>query len=64
MIGQSFGSGSSTSRLCASTSRAWDAAPYCAAKGGFDLPAQVLALERAEYGVTANSVAPGEIATP
>ncbi|WP_328886126.1 SDR family oxidoreductase [Streptomyces sp. NBC_00316] len=40
------------------------AAPYCAAKGGLGLLTQVMALELAEYGITANSVAPGEIATP
>ncbi|MFF1409439.1 SDR family oxidoreductase [Streptomyces sp. NPDC058289] len=40
------------------------AAPYCAAKGGLGLLTQVMALELAEYGITVNSVAPGEIATP
>ena len=40
------------------------AAPYCAAKGGLGLLTQVMALELAEHGVTVNSVAPGEIATP
>ncbi|GHH86341.1 oxidoreductase [Streptomyces sulfonofaciens] len=40
------------------------AAPYCAAKGGLGLLTQVMALELAEYGITANAVAPGEIATP
>ncbi|MFF5703260.1 SDR family oxidoreductase [Streptomyces sp. NPDC012794] len=39
-------------------------APYCAAKGGLGLLTQVMALELAEYGITVNSVAPGEIATP
>ncbi|MUL41302.1 SDR family oxidoreductase [Streptomonospora sp. PA3] len=40
------------------------AAPYCAAKGGAGLLAKVAALELAEYGITVNAVAPGEIATP
>ncbi|MBT2394475.1 SDR family oxidoreductase [Streptomyces sp. ISL-100] len=40
------------------------AAPYCAAKGGLGLMTQVMALELAEYGITVNAVAPGEIATP
>ncbi|GAA2736536.1 SDR family oxidoreductase [Streptomyces nogalater] len=40
------------------------AAPYCAAKGGLGLLTQVMALELAEYGITVNAVAPGEIATP
>jgi NAD(P)-dependent dehydrogenase (short-subunit alcohol dehydrogenase family) len=40
------------------------AAPYCAAKGGLGLLTQVMALELAEYGIMANAVAPGEIATP
>ncbi|WP_051835787.1 SDR family oxidoreductase [Streptomyces sp. NRRL WC-3549] len=40
------------------------AAPYCAAKGGLGLLTQVMALELSEYGITVNSVAPGEIATP
>ncbi|MEU2120122.1 SDR family oxidoreductase [Streptomyces sp. NPDC016459] len=40
------------------------AGPYCAAKGGLGLLTQVMALELAEYGITVNSVAPGEIATP
>ncbi|MEU9664652.1 SDR family oxidoreductase [Streptomyces bobili] len=39
------------------------AAPYCAAKGGLGLLTQVMALELAEYGITVNAVAPGEIAT-
>ncbi|HVV22838.1 MAG TPA: SDR family oxidoreductase, partial [Pseudonocardiaceae bacterium] len=39
-------------------------APYCAAKGGAGMLTQVLALELAEHGITVNSVAPGEIATP
>ncbi|MEV5148679.1 SDR family oxidoreductase [Streptomyces sp. NPDC052727] len=40
------------------------AAPYCAAKGGLGLLTQVMALELAEYDITVNAVAPGEIATP
>ncbi|MEE1941200.1 SDR family oxidoreductase [Streptomyces sp. TRM 70361] len=40
------------------------AAPYCAAKGGLGLLTQVMALELAADGITVNSVAPGEIATP
>ena len=40
------------------------AAPYCAAKGGLGMLTKVLALELAEHGITVNSVAPGEIATP
>ena len=40
------------------------AAPYCAAKGGLGLLTKVMALELAEHGITVNSVAPGEIATP
>ncbi|MGI5282291.1 SDR family oxidoreductase [Nonomuraea polychroma] len=40
------------------------AGPYCAAKGGLRLFSRVLALELAEYGITVNTVAPGEIATP
>jgi NAD(P)-dependent dehydrogenase (short-subunit alcohol dehydrogenase family) len=40
------------------------AAPYCAAKGGLGLLVKVAALELAEYGITVNAVAPGEIATP
>jgi NAD(P)-dependent dehydrogenase (short-subunit alcohol dehydrogenase family) len=39
-------------------------AAYCAAKGGLGLLTKVLALELAEHGITVNSVAPGEIATP
>jgi NAD(P)-dependent dehydrogenase (short-subunit alcohol dehydrogenase family) len=38
-------------------------AAYCAAKGGLGLLTQTMALELAEYGVTVNAVAPGEIAT-
>ncbi|RCG29967.1 SDR family oxidoreductase [Sphaerisporangium album] len=40
------------------------AAPYCAAKGGLRMLTRVLAIELAQYGITANTVAPGEIATP
>ncbi|WP_318199981.1 SDR family oxidoreductase [Streptomyces sp. SCL15-4] len=40
------------------------AAPYCTAKGGLGLLTQVMALELAEFGITVNAVAPGEIATP
>jgi NAD(P)-dependent dehydrogenase (short-subunit alcohol dehydrogenase family) len=39
-------------------------APYDAAKGGLGLLMKTLALELGEYGITANAVAPGEIATP
>src|SRR5918995_3572721 len=39
------------------------AAAYCAAKGGLGLLTRVAALELAEYGITVNAVAPGEIAT-
>lgn len=39
-------------------------APYSAAKGGLGLLVKVMALELAGYGITVNSVAPGEIATP
>ncbi len=40
------------------------AAAYCAAKGGLGMLTKVMALELAEYGITVNAVAPGEIATP
>ncbi|TDC61441.1 SDR family oxidoreductase [Actinomadura sp. GC306] len=40
------------------------AGPYCAAKGGMKMLARVLALELSEHGITVNTVAPGEIATP
>jgi len=40
------------------------AAPYDAAKGGLGLLMKTLAIELGEHGITANSVAPGEIATP
>jgi hypothetical protein len=39
-------------------------AAYCAAKGGLGMLTKVMALELAEHGITVNSVAPGEIATP
>jgi NAD(P)-dependent dehydrogenase (short-subunit alcohol dehydrogenase family) len=38
--------------------------PYCAAKGGLRMLARVLALELSPYGITVNTIAPGEIATP
>ncbi len=37
---------------------------YCAAKGGLGMLTKVMALELAPHGITVNSVAPGEIATP
>ena len=37
---------------------------YCAAKGGLGHLTKVMALELAPHGITVNSVAPGEIATP
>ncbi|MFD6100619.1 SDR family oxidoreductase [Nocardiopsis flavescens] len=40
------------------------AGPYCVAKGGLRMLTRVLALELGLYGITANAVAPGEIATP
>jgi NAD(P)-dependent dehydrogenase (short-subunit alcohol dehydrogenase family) len=39
-------------------------APYSAAKGGLGMLTKVMALELARHGITVNSVAPGEIATP
>jgi NAD(P)-dependent dehydrogenase (short-subunit alcohol dehydrogenase family) len=39
-------------------------AAYCAAKHGLGGLTKVMALELAEHGITVNSVAPGEIATP
>jgi NAD(P)-dependent dehydrogenase (short-subunit alcohol dehydrogenase family) len=39
------------------------AAAYCAAKAGLGMLTKVLALELAEYAITVNAVAPGEIAT-
>lgn len=41
----------------------YGAAAYCAAKGGLGMLTKVLALELGEHGITANTVAPGEIAT-
>src|SRR6478609_7455528 len=38
-------------------------AAYCAAKAGLGMLTKVLALELAEFGITVNAVAPGEIAT-
>jgi NAD(P)-dependent dehydrogenase (short-subunit alcohol dehydrogenase family) len=40
------------------------AAAYCTAKAGLGMLTKVLSLELAEHGITVNSVAPGEIATP
>ena len=40
------------------------ASAYCTAKAGLGMLTQCLALEWARYGITVNSVAPGEIATP
>src|SRR3954452_3623271 len=40
------------------------AAPYVAAKHGLGGLTKVMALELAKHGITVNSVAPGEIATP
>jgi NAD(P)-dependent dehydrogenase (short-subunit alcohol dehydrogenase family) len=37
---------------------------YCAAKGGLGLLTKVMAYELAGHGITVNSIAPGEIATP
>ena len=37
---------------------------YCSAKAGLGMLTKVLSLELAEHGITVNSVAPGEIATP
>jgi NAD(P)-dependent dehydrogenase (short-subunit alcohol dehydrogenase family) len=39
------------------------AAAYCSAKAGLGMLTKVLALELGEHAITANSVAPGEIAT-
>ena len=41
-----------------------EAVAYCAAKGGLGLLTKVMALELGEHGITVNSIAPGEIATP
>lgn len=41
-----------------------NAGAYCAAKAGMKLLTRVLALELGLYGITANTVAPGEVATP
>jgi NAD(P)-dependent dehydrogenase (short-subunit alcohol dehydrogenase family) len=38
-------------------------AAYCAAKAGLGMLTKVLALELSQFGITVNSVAPGEIAT-
>jgi NAD(P)-dependent dehydrogenase (short-subunit alcohol dehydrogenase family) len=40
------------------------ASAYCASKGGLGLLTKVMAMELAEYGITVNAVAPGEISTP
>jgi NAD(P)-dependent dehydrogenase (short-subunit alcohol dehydrogenase family) len=40
-----------------------DNAAYCAAKGGLGMLVKSLALELGPHGITANAVAPGEIAT-
>jgi NAD(P)-dependent dehydrogenase (short-subunit alcohol dehydrogenase family) len=40
------------------------ASAYCASKGGLGLLTKVMAMELADHGITANAVAPGEIATP
>jgi NAD(P)-dependent dehydrogenase (short-subunit alcohol dehydrogenase family) len=39
-------------------------AAYCAAKGGLGLLTKSMALELGEHGISVNSIAPGEIATP
>lgn len=41
-----------------------EAAAYCASKGGMSMLTKVMALELASHGITVNSVAPGETATP
>jgi NAD(P)-dependent dehydrogenase (short-subunit alcohol dehydrogenase family) len=40
------------------------AGAYCAAKGGLGMLTKVMAQELGAHGITVNSVAPGEIATP
>jgi NAD(P)-dependent dehydrogenase (short-subunit alcohol dehydrogenase family) len=40
------------------------ASAYCSSKGGLGLLTKVMAMELAEYGITVNAIAPGEIATP
>jgi NAD(P)-dependent dehydrogenase (short-subunit alcohol dehydrogenase family) len=40
------------------------ASAYCASKAGLGLLTKVMAMELAEYGITVNAIAPGEIATP
>ncbi len=42
----------------------YGASAYCTAKAGLGMLTQCLALEWARYGITVNSVAPGEISTP
>jgi NAD(P)-dependent dehydrogenase (short-subunit alcohol dehydrogenase family) len=42
----------------------YGAVAYCAAKAGLGMLTKCLALELSEHGITVNSVAPGEIATP
>jgi NAD(P)-dependent dehydrogenase (short-subunit alcohol dehydrogenase family) len=40
------------------------ASAYCASKGGLGLLTKVMAMELAQYGITVNAIAPGEISTP
>ncbi len=42
----------------------YGATAYCVAKAGLGMLTKSMALELAEHGITVNSVAPGEIATP